>query len=305
MKKEFNNKGMTLVELIITFSLLMIVVVGMFNLILDIKLDMDDKQIIKSYIDYSSYYSNILNYDFVRNKPFMVFIKDGPDSVTCASSDATSCESVFGTPAEGETSIINSLNKIELYCNDNDINDCHTVKSCVKRPGETPAYAESYCIDTSTKVTFTEMCRRIYPCLIGAYRTNDSKEPIKYMAVAINVPSGSTDAVADAGGEGGATSTTTEAPLDKSKYGLGINYYYYKKNAQGSKYQNVYEQIPNLSYVYMDNDAYTISFGSGSANDDIEGNSVSQNSVVIDFPIYKTGNDTNYGFKVIYPLVKQ
>ena len=37
-----NNKGMTLVELLITFSLLMIIVVRMFNYILDVKMDLDE-----------------------------------------------------------------------------------------------------------------------------------------------------------------------------------------------------------------------------------------------------------------------
>ena len=39
-----NNKGMTLVEVLVTFSLLMVIVIGMFNLILDVKGDLDEQQ---------------------------------------------------------------------------------------------------------------------------------------------------------------------------------------------------------------------------------------------------------------------
>ena len=35
---KINNKGMTLVELIVTFALLLVIVVGLYNLILEVKL---------------------------------------------------------------------------------------------------------------------------------------------------------------------------------------------------------------------------------------------------------------------------
>ena len=49
-----NNKGMTLVELLVTFSLLLVIIVGMFNLIMEVKNDFDDKRIGKDFTEYSS-----------------------------------------------------------------------------------------------------------------------------------------------------------------------------------------------------------------------------------------------------------
>lgn len=70
-----NNKGMTLVELLITFSLLMIIIVGMFNLILDAKIDLDNKQIIKDITEYSNLLNNDIHYDLITKKPFAIAIK--------------------------------------------------------------------------------------------------------------------------------------------------------------------------------------------------------------------------------------
>ena len=61
-----NNKGMTLVELIVTFSLLMIIIVGMFNLIMDVKGNLDDKKMAKELTEYSSTVGNQIQYDLIR-----------------------------------------------------------------------------------------------------------------------------------------------------------------------------------------------------------------------------------------------
>ena len=48
-KEYLNNKGMTLIELLVCFTLLIIISLGIFNLILEVRKDLDDKQIIKDY----------------------------------------------------------------------------------------------------------------------------------------------------------------------------------------------------------------------------------------------------------------
>ncbi len=46
---ELNNKGITLVEVIVSFALLMIILVGLFNIIMEVKSDVTDKQMEKLY----------------------------------------------------------------------------------------------------------------------------------------------------------------------------------------------------------------------------------------------------------------
>ena len=72
---KLNNKGMTLVELLVTFSLLLVIVVGMFNLIMDVKFELDDKQVAKDFTEYSATISNDIHYNLLYNKPFVILIK--------------------------------------------------------------------------------------------------------------------------------------------------------------------------------------------------------------------------------------
>lgn len=62
-----NNKGMTLVELIVTFSLLLIIIIGMFNIIMEIKSQLDEKQIAKDFTEYSATMNNKIHYDLLKN----------------------------------------------------------------------------------------------------------------------------------------------------------------------------------------------------------------------------------------------
>ena len=62
---KINNKGMTLVELLVTFSLLLIIVVGLYNLILEVKFQIEDKQIVKDTIEYSSLINNEIHYNLL------------------------------------------------------------------------------------------------------------------------------------------------------------------------------------------------------------------------------------------------
>ena len=81
-----NNKGMTLVELIVTFSLLLVIVVGMFNLITDVKLELENKQIGKDFTEYSSTIGNKIQYDFLNSKIGSIAFKNSGNEWSCVNS---------------------------------------------------------------------------------------------------------------------------------------------------------------------------------------------------------------------------
>lgn len=56
---KLNNKGITLVEVIVSFALLMIILVGLFNIIMEVKSDVTDKQMEKEFKDFD----NLINQD--------------------------------------------------------------------------------------------------------------------------------------------------------------------------------------------------------------------------------------------------
>ena len=90
-----NNKGMTIVELIVTFSLLLVIVVGMFNLITDVKLELENKQIGKDFTEYSSTIGNKIQYDFLNSKIGSIAFKKSGSEWSCVNKSGP-CESITG-----------------------------------------------------------------------------------------------------------------------------------------------------------------------------------------------------------------
>ena len=86
---KINNKGMTLVELLVTFSLLLIIVVGLYNLILEVKFQIEDKQIAKDTIEYSSLINNEIHYNLLIDKPFAVAINETGSEWACYAAKGT------------------------------------------------------------------------------------------------------------------------------------------------------------------------------------------------------------------------
>lgn len=90
-----NNKGMTLVELIITFALVLVIVVGLYNLIIDVKFQMEDVQEAKDLTEYSSTINNDIHYQLLRNSSSIkkVYIEGDKcysvNGISCESSDVT------------------------------------------------------------------------------------------------------------------------------------------------------------------------------------------------------------------------
>lgn len=86
-----NNKGMTLVELIVTFSLLLIIVVGLYNLVLEVKFEMDEKQVAKDLTEYSSTMNNDIHYNLLKDEPNLIYVANSKNAWSCASKDGSSC----------------------------------------------------------------------------------------------------------------------------------------------------------------------------------------------------------------------
>ena len=141
-----NNKGMTLVELLVTFSLLMIIIVGMFNLIMEVKFELDDRQIAKDLTEYSSMINNDIHYDLLRNKPFAIAYKnESSNNWVCKTNKGLACDN-------------SSDNHGFIFKNDS----------------------------LSTVKLFTELnefCSNVYPCAIYAYISGSS---IEFKTIALN-----------------------------------------------------------------------------------------------------------------------
>ena len=136
-----NNKGMTLVELLVTFSLLLVIIVGMFNLIMEVKNDFDDKRIGRDFTEYSSNMNSAIQYDLIKNKPFAILYKnevnDSWTSVSTLSVDGNS--NAFVASDGGST------------------------------------YKVEYTSSQTITVSPSNQCKDIYPCLIYAYVSDDNK----------------------------------------------------------------------------------------------------------------------------------
>ena len=65
---KLNNKGITLVEVIVSFALLMIILVGLFNIIMEVKSDVTDKQMEKEFKDFDNLMIARIQGDLIKNK---------------------------------------------------------------------------------------------------------------------------------------------------------------------------------------------------------------------------------------------
>lgn len=77
---KLNNKGITLVEVVVSFALLMIILVGLFNIILEVKSDVTEKQMEKEFKDFDNLMIARIQGDLIKNK-------------------VTTCENVLGNTA--------------------------------------------------------------------------------------------------------------------------------------------------------------------------------------------------------------
>lgn len=144
-----NNKGMTLVELLVTFSLLLVLVIGMFNLILEVKFQLDEKQIAKDLTEYSSVINNEIHYNLLRNKPFAIAYKN-------TTADTWHCSA-----------------NVEGTCEGNDAG----YKFTSSKTGITNKNT------TKEKKDLESSCQNIYPCAVYAYVSGSN---IEFKTIALN-----------------------------------------------------------------------------------------------------------------------
>ena len=152
-----NNKGMTLVELIVTFSLLMIVVIGMFNLIMDVKGNLDDKKMVKELIEYSSTVGHQIQYDFIKNDVITIAYKEYNDS-------------------DANWQVKRLVKKDGKY----------DVDKITLTSSETAQFDEDDNYNFKLDKTFLDKkCQSIFPCVVYSYKTD---ETVKFKTIAINIP---------------------------------------------------------------------------------------------------------------------
>ena len=147
---KFNNKGMTLVELLVTFTLLLVIVVGLYNLILEVKFEIDDKQILKDTIEYSSLMNKDIHYNLLIDKPFAISYKNN-------ASDEWKC---FST-SDNKKCVVNVQNISISYTNGVD-NDSIWIQKDQFDPS---------------------ICKKVYPCAVYYYFKSDKKIGAKVIAL--------------------------------------------------------------------------------------------------------------------------
>lgn len=123
-----NNKGMTLVELLVTFSLLLVIIVGMFNLIMEVKNDFDDKRIGKDFTEYSSNMNSSIQYDLIKNKPFAILYKNEANEAVWKSISNMSGSSF--TSSDNNTTYIAKYSGMILESVDPD-KECQGIYPCL------------------------------------------------------------------------------------------------------------------------------------------------------------------------------
>lgn len=144
-----NNKGMTLVELLVTFSLLLVLVIGMFNLIMEVKTQLDEKQVAKDFTEYSSMINNDIHYDLLKKKPFAIAYKNNNSSSwKCVENIEGDCLSKSGSGFE-----------FGLKIDGNYIEELKTFSE------------------------LEDLCSNIYPCAVYAYKSGTG---IEFKTIALN-----------------------------------------------------------------------------------------------------------------------
>lgn len=79
---KLNNKGITLVEVIVSFALLMIILVGLFNIIMEVKSDVTDKQMEKEFKDFDNLMIARIQGDLIKNSVTECSL-NGDKNATC------------------------------------------------------------------------------------------------------------------------------------------------------------------------------------------------------------------------------
>lgn len=108
---KLNRKGTTVVELVITFAILMILVVGMLQIIMAVKDDASDKSFDKKMLEYRSSIAQLIEWD-------LVFLKyDHLSNCTGVSSSYITCKNIHFKDGSVYELRINLTSKVIRYHN--------------------------------------------------------------------------------------------------------------------------------------------------------------------------------------------
>ena len=81
---KLNNKGMTLIEVLVSFTLLMIITISLYSLITRVRLDLLEKEKSDDLITYSDTLNTKIHTDLIKIKPFAIIYKNSEsDSFIC------------------------------------------------------------------------------------------------------------------------------------------------------------------------------------------------------------------------------
>lgn len=86
---KLNNKGITLVEVIVSFALLMIILVGLFNIIMEVKSDVTDKQMEKEFKDFDNLMIARIQGDLIKKGVKNCTVSSDAKSVSCDNNKIT------------------------------------------------------------------------------------------------------------------------------------------------------------------------------------------------------------------------
>lgn len=271
---KINNKGMTLVELIVTFALLLVVVVGLYNLILEVKFAVDEKQIVKNTIEFSSLINNDIHYDLLHDKPFAVLIKSSENvDWTCHTSSSGTCRDMSG----------------------NTMGATHRDSSLGWSEGKNQM-AEGF-------------CKNIFPCALYLYYDKNigANGAVKIRGLALGSVDGNTNGDVDAQGEilGKFDDATNKNKLIEN----GILYGEYDWANPNVQERNItlfepVEPYDEKGFVEVrDGEHYDIDV-SLIEKSDKPYIKFEDGMLIINYALYIVDDDDNknYGFKIVYPF---
>lgn len=234
-----NNKGMTLVEILVTFSLLMVIVVGMFNLILDVKSDLDAKQVGKNFSEFSNLINHDIHMDLLKNKPFAVAVRkvdfDSDDPSKKGKWRCAFAKGYVSNDPSGECKMREvQNNQNEKYFNIDVYTTVNNKTITLKNTAQTTAKLDA-------------LCHNYFPCAVYAYYTDEtSASPtVKFQVIAMSKKRANAD-------------------------GFGIKYGNIFEKIPDQKYVNFLKSVPTISFenglfvidypLYATGDSYNYGF---------------------------------------------
>lgn len=148
---KLNNKGMTIVEVIVTFVMLMILVLGMLNMTNEIKTASKEKQFYKELNEYSSLVQSTVQDDLITHGLV--------DVEVCSSSSADFCLNLKFKDNTNKKLIVNGINATISY---NGINYIVPMKDYINNIFNTSYYVPSYSFDNGIFVLDFPVFENLY-----------------------------------------------------------------------------------------------------------------------------------------------